>query len=103
MFTDFLEVTHLFDQVILNVFDGVLKYIRRSYKHVGRINGQSIIFFKNFIGCRIKSFDFFNLISEEMHPESMVCIARKDVNRISFDSEITMKKLHFSSRIKTLY
>ena len=103
MFANFFKVVHLFHQILLNFPDGILQYIGRGHKHIGRINGQLVKFLNN-RGCfYVKTFNFFNFIAKKMNPKRIIGITGIDFYGVAFDAETARIKFGFGARIQTLH
>ena len=90
MLSDLFKIAHLWNQIVLNLVNGILQYVGWSHKHIGRINGEVIKFFFDAIVDRVKAFYRLNFVAKKMDFKCMIGITRKNIYNISHDTKGSM-------------
>ena len=102
-FAYFSKKVNLFDQIILDLMNGVLQNVWRGNKHICGVDIQSLILLNDRIGNGVKSFYFLNFIPKKMYAKSGIGITGIYIHHIAFYPKVTMRKNSRCPRVKALH
>ena len=97
------EILRLTEHIVLNLHDGSIHLVLRGDEDVGREDGDLGDLLDTAAGDRVEALDGVDLIVPEHDAVGDVGISRKDVERLSLDTELALGELDLVTGIEGVH